>query len=147
MVEKPVASNPGVAARMRRQRMVDTEPELRVRRLLFAAGMRFRKYYPVPGYPRRSIDIAFPRRHLAIFLDGCFWHGCSEHKSVPKANNGWWAGKIEENRRRDFETTAELEGRGWRVMRFWEHEAPDAVVMAITKELEKTSGERSNGQD
>lgn len=147
MVEKPVASSSGVAERMSRQRVADTEPELRVRRLLFAAGMRFRKHYPVPGYPRRSIDIAFPRRRLAIFLDGCFWHGCSEHKSMPKANDGWWALKIEENRRRDRETTADLKGRGWRVMRFWEHEAPDAVVTAIAQELEKANGERGNGQD
>ena len=147
MVKKPVASDLGVVARMSRQRVADTEPELRVRRLLFAAGMRFRKQYPVPGYPRRSIDIAFPRRRLAIFLDGCFWHGCSEHKSGPKANDEWWAAKFEENRRRDRETTVELESRGWHVMRFWEHETPDAVVMAITWELEKMNGECANGQD
>lgn len=138
MVEKPVASNSGVAARMSRQRVADTEPELSVRRLLFASGMRFRKHYPVPGYPRRG---------LAIFLDGYFWHGCSEHTLVPKANDGWWAAKIEENRRCDSETTAELEGRGRRVMRCWEHESPGAVVLMIAQELEKTNGELANGQD
>ncbi|PIO97633.1 very short patch repair endonuclease [Pleomorphomonas carboxyditropha] len=132
---------------MSRQRVTDTGPELRVRRLLFAAGIRYRKHYPVPGYSRRSIDIAFPRHLLAIFLDGCFWHGCAKHMSMPRANGGWWLNKIEENKRRDSETTTELEARGWRVMRFWEHEEPDTVMMAITRELKKTNGEQVDGQD
>lgn len=135
MLEKPSASHPDVAKRMGRQRTVDTKLELRVRRMLFAAGLRYRKSYPVPGLPRRSIDIAFPRHHLAVFLDGCFWHGCSVHKTIPKVNEGWWAAKIDDNRRRDRETTAELEGRGWSVLRFWEHEPHDQVVAAIILRL------------
>lgn len=147
MLVKPTASHAGVAKRMSRQRVADTEPELRIRRLLFTAGLRYRKHYPVPGYPRRSIDIAFPRQRLAVFLDGCFWHGCAEHKSTPKANDSWWVAKIEENRRRDRETTAKLEDGGWRVMRFWEHEAPDAVMAAIAQALGKMNREPINGED
>ena len=147
MPPKPAASHASVAKRMSRQRVGDTQPELCVRRLLFAAGLRYRKHYPVPGYPRRSIDVAFPRQRLAVFLDGCFWHGCADHKSTPKANAGWWAAKIEENRRRDWETTAELESRGWRVMRFWEHEAPEAVMAAIASVIDKTNREHVGGKD
>ncbi len=147
MLAKPTASHATVAKRMSRQGVRDTQPELRVRRLLFAAGLRYRKHYPVPDYPRRSIDIAFPHQRLAIFLDGCFWHGCADHKSAPKANASWWAAKVEENRRRDWETTAVLEGRGWRVMRFWEHEAPELVMAAIALVVGKTRREHVDGED
>ncbi|NTJ51527.1 DUF559 domain-containing protein [Agrobacterium rhizogenes] len=122
---------------MSRQRTADTKQELKARRLLFAAGprYRYRKHYPVPGFPRRSIDIAFPRSRLAIFLDGCFWHGCTDHRPTPKANNQWWANKIDNNRLRDCETTVELESRGWLVLRFWEHETTEAVVAKIIHTL------------
>jgi DNA mismatch endonuclease (patch repair protein) len=145
MLAKPAASHPDVAKRMSRQRTADTEQELRVRRSLFAVGLRYRKNLTVPGFPRRSIDIAFPRRRLAVFLDGCFWHGCTEHKTMPKSNDRWWAAKINDNRLRDRETTAELEARGWIVLRFWEHEPIEAVVTAIIDALDKAAGKRSDG--
>ena len=102
----------------------DNEAELSVRRLLFAAGFRYRVAYPVPGLARRTIDIAFPRRKLAVFIDGCFWHGCPEHGTRPNSNATWWSAKLAANRARDEDTTTHLEAAGWLVMRVWEHDNP-----------------------
>jgi len=109
----------------------DTKPEIDVRRLLHARGLRYRVAYPVPGMPRRSIDIAFTKTKVAVFLDGCFWHGCPDHGTRPKANADWWDAKLQRNATRDQETDDFLRGAGWRVLRFWEHEAPDVVVAGI----------------
>ena len=79
----------------------NTVPELAVRRLLHAAGLRYRVVYPVPGQRRRTIDIAFTRPRLAVFIDGCFWHGCRAHGSQPRANSEWWRHKIAANQARD----------------------------------------------
>ncbi|MGX8906906.1 very short patch repair endonuclease [Streptomyces netropsis] len=121
-------SSPGVSARMSRQASRDTNPELAVRRLLHASGRRYRLHRPVPGLPRRTIDIAFPKAKVAVFLDGCFWHGCPEHATSPKANADWWRQKLDRNISRDRETTAHLLAAGWTVLRFWEHEAPVEVA-------------------
>jgi DNA mismatch endonuclease (patch repair protein) len=109
----------------------DTSPELAVRRLLHAAGLRYRVAYPVPGLPRRTIDIAFRRARLAVFVDGCFWHGCPEHGTAPSANPDWWKTKIGTNQQRDAHTTRHLESQGWTVLRLWEHEPPDAAAARI----------------
>jgi DNA mismatch endonuclease (patch repair protein) len=93
---------------MGRVRKRDNGPELAVRRLLHAAGLRYRVAWPVPGQRRRTIDIAFTRLQLAVFIDGCFWHGCPEHLHVPRANAAWWVRKIETNRARDADVTAQL---------------------------------------
>ncbi|KIZ19632.1 DNA mismatch repair protein Vsr [Streptomyces natalensis ATCC 27448] len=118
---------------MSRQGRRDTEPELAVRRLLYAAGLRYRLQRRVPGMSRRTIDIAFPGLRIAVFLDGCFWHGCPEHATSPRANAQWWRSKLEGNMARDTETTAHLESAGWTVLRFWEHEAPDRVAEAVAE--------------
>lgn len=109
----------------------DNGPELAVRRLLHGSGLRYRVAYPVPGQRRRTIDIAFTRHRLAVYLDGCFWHGCPEHGTSPKANAEWWRRKIDTNRARDADVTTHLEALGWTVMRFWEHEPPAAVARRI----------------
>ncbi|SPE54117.1 Very short patch repair protein [Streptomyces netropsis] len=128
-------SSPGVSARMSRQASRDTNPELAVRRLLHASGHRYRLQRPVPGLPRRTIDIAFPKAKVAVFLDGCFWHGCPQHATSPKANADWWRQKLDRNISRDRETTAHLVAAGWTVLRFWEHETPvevaDRVAVAV----------------
>ena len=90
---------------MSRQASKDTAVELAVRRLLHAAGLRYRVEYPVPGLPRRRIDVAFPRAKVAVLIDGCFWHGCPQHATHPKANADWWRTKLERNMARDRETT------------------------------------------
>jgi DNA mismatch endonuclease Vsr len=109
----------------------DTAPELGLRRLLHEAGLRYRVAYPVPGNRRRTIDIAFTRAKVAVFVDGCFWHGCPEHGTRPKANEGWWITKLEANLARDKDTTALLEGQGWTVLRLWEHEEPREAAAKV----------------
>ncbi|GAA0435565.1 hypothetical protein GCM10010357_66280 [Streptomyces luteireticuli] len=116
---------------MSRQASRDTNPELAVRRLLHSAGHRYRLHRPVPGMPRRTIDIAFPGLRIAVFLDGCFWHGCPEHATSPKANAEWWRQKLDRNMARDLETNRILEEAGWTVLRFWEHEDTECVAAAV----------------
>lgn len=100
----------------------DTKPELVVRSALHAAGMRYRvNIAPVTGF-RRTADIVFTRVRLAVFIDGCFWHGCELHYQRPGRNQDYWDAKVEMNRRRDRETDVRLREKGWTVVRFWEHE-------------------------
>ena len=108
-----------------------TGPEMAVRRLLFANGLRYRVQYPVPGARRRSIDIAFPGKKIAIFIDGCFWHGCSEHRNIPAHNHDWWQNKIDQNRSRDRDTDEKLRNAGWLVLRVWEHVPTEQIVSKI----------------
>lgn len=116
---------------MQHQPRGDTRPELAIRRLLFARGLRYRVQYPVPGMPRRSIDIAFPARRVAIFVDGCFWHRCPVHHVAAKNNAGWWADKLDRNVERDRETDRLLTDGGWTVLRYWEHESAETVAEKI----------------
>jgi len=116
---------------MSRLRRRDNGPELAVRRLLHAAGLRYRVAWPVPGQRRRTIDIAFTRLRLAIYIDGCFWHGCPQHLHVPRANRAWWVRKLETNRGRDEDATSQLTHLGWTVLRFWEHEEADEVARQV----------------
>ena len=127
----PGSSDPTVSARMAGLTRRDTAPEVAIRRLLHAQGLRYRVAYPVPGLRRRSIDIAFTRRKVAVFVDGCFWHGCPEHGTQPRANASWWMTKLAANRARDADTTARLVDQGWVVIRVWEHEPPLEATQQI----------------
>lgn len=120
-----------------------TGPEMAVRRLLYANGLRYRVQYPVPGAPRRSIDIAFPSKKVAVFIDGCFWHGCSEHRNIPAHNRGWWQNKIDQNRSRDRDTDEKLREAGWIVLRFWEHDAAEMIAEDVMKANEMKKNARS----
>ncbi|WP_416961597.1 very short patch repair endonuclease [Streptomyces sp. Agncl-13] len=132
---------------MSRQPSKDTAAELAVRRLLHAAGLRYRVEYPVPGMARRRIDVAFTRARVAILIDGCFWHGCPEHATRPKANAEWWREKLDRNMARDRETTEHLIARGWTVLRFWEHETPDAVAARVAATVGERLAERTRGRE
>lgn len=114
-----------------------TGPEVALRRELHRRGLRFRLHRKIPGNRRRTIDIVFGRRKVAVFVDGCFWHGCPLHQHQPKANAEWWAWKIAANRGRDLDATRELEVQGWTVVRVWEHEptveAADRVCAALAR--------------
>jgi DNA mismatch endonuclease, patch repair protein len=142
---RPEPSSSGVSDRMSRQRSRDTGPETQLRRDLHRLGYRFRVHYPVPGLPRRSIDIAFTKRHVAVFIDGCFWHACPEHATWPQANSGWWRTKLERNRQRDEETQRALEAAGWTVVRIWEHAEPHDALHTVLEALprRRASGEPS----
>ena len=139
----PLPPSPGPSdrsANMRAIRRRDTKPERELRSLLHAGGLRFRVDRPlrVEGYPRLiRPDIVFPRARLAIFWDGCFWHGCDcEHGPRPNIRNGsYWLPKIAGNRERDEKQTAALEAAGWRVLRFWGHEDPAAAATAVRAAL------------
>ena len=131
----PGSSDPTVSARMAGLARRDTAPEVAIRRLLHAQGLRYRVAYPVPGLRRRSIDIAFTRRKVAVFVDGCFWHGCPEHGTQPRANASWWATKIAANHARDDDTTVRLEAQGWLVLRAWEHEEPRQVAARVIAQV------------
>lgn len=100
-----------------------------------ARGFRFRKHHaPLPGR-RLTVDVAFPLRRVAVFVDGCFWHGCPVHGTWPKANAGFWRAKIEANRRRDRRVDEELREAGWRVVRVWECEDVDVAVRRVVEAL------------
>ena len=127
---------------MRRQKRTGTNPELAVRRLLHARGLRYRVDYKVPitGLPRRC-DLAFTRVRVAIFVDGCYWHRCPLHSTIPKSNTEWWVAKLDANIARDRETDARLAEAGWTVVRAWEHEDPAEVADRV----EAVVSERRHG--
>lgn len=136
-------SSPGVSARMSRQASKDTGIELAVRRLLHAAGLRYRVEYPVPGMPRRRLDVAFPRAKVAVLIDGCFWHGCPQHATQPKANAEWWRSKLDRNMARDRETTEHLLAEGWTVLRFWEHTPAEEIAATVREAVDQEKQERN----
>ncbi len=122
---------------MRANRRKNTGPERAVRSRLHARGLRFRVDLPVAAGEGRTLrpDVVFPRQRLAVYVDGCYWHGCPDHGTTPVANRAYWEPKIEENRKRDAEQTARLERAGWRVLRAWEHEDPDEVADRVVAAL------------
>lgn len=118
----PAPSSESVSQRMRRVRTSDTAPELRLRRTLHKRGLRYRiNSAPFSGAHCKA-DLVFRSAKVAVFVDGCFWHGCPQHASWPKANADWWRAKIELTRKRDQEAEAVLGAAGWAVHRVWEHE-------------------------
>jgi DNA mismatch endonuclease (patch repair protein) len=131
----PKASSSAVRAVMRANVGRATAPELRLRRLLFACGLRFRKSFrPDPKY-RCTADVVFKRLKVCVFVDGCFWHGCPEHFSAPRTNGEWWEEKIADNRTRDLRQAEHLTAGGWLVIRVWEHEDPQEAAERILGSL------------
>lgn len=129
------ASSPGVRSRMQLQRSRDTDPEMELRRLLHARGLRYRvdRLLPLRGVRRRA-DIVFGRARVAVFVDGCFWHGCPEHGNPRVKSNTWyWPEKIASNKRRDEDTDRRLVSLGWVSVRAWAHENPVVVADAIAR--------------
>ena len=127
----PAPLDEATSRRMRAQRTTGTAPEMAVRRRLHAMGHRYRVDAKVLPDRRWRGDLVWRGRRLVVFIDGCFWHGCPEHGRVTAHNRLWWDNKIGRNRERDETVTATLAGRGWTVMRFWEHEDPDEVAAAV----------------
>lgn len=130
--------------RMSRLARRDTEPEMALRRELHARGLRYRVQVRVPGNRRRTVDIAFTRARLAVFVDGCFWHGCPEHGILPRTNSEWWTWKIARNVARDQDTTRLLENSGWSVLRLWEHEPPKGAADKVEHERSRALSDRGS---
>lgn len=125
------ASSDAARKTMQGNRGRDTSAELAVRRLVHAQGLRYRVNARPEADLRRTADMLFTRARVAVFVDGCYWHGCPEHFTMPATNLDYWSSKIGRNQERDLETTARLGGRGWVVLRFWEHETPLSVAERI----------------
>lgn len=129
------AANEGTRKSMRSNKGRDTRPELAIRRRVHAAGLRYRvSARPLAGF-RRTADLVFTRIKVAVFVDGCFWHGCPEHHTKAVTNAGYWAEKVRLNRARDADTDARLNEEGWRVVRVWEHEDPDVAAARVIAEV------------
>ena len=116
---------------MQANRSRDTSIELAVRRIAHARGMRYRVNMRPERDIRRTADMVFSGPRVAVFIDGCFWHGCEAHYTRPTSNAAYWSQKVERNRQRDLETNMLLSQHGWTILRFWEHEDPVAVADAI----------------
>lgn len=109
----------------------DTKPELALRSAVHALGLRYRVSTRPLKQVRRTADIVFTRAKVAVFLDGCFWHGCPEHHTVAATNAGFWAEKVENTRARDRDTDRRLAEAGWVTVRVWEHEDPVEAASRI----------------
>lgn len=125
------AATEGSRRSMRANKGRDTVPELAVRSAVHRRGLRYRvSQRPDPAL-RRTADLVFRGPRVAVFIDGCFWHGCPSHGTRPARNAGWWAAKLDRTQHRDIETTMRLEEKGWVVLRFWEHEEPESVAESV----------------
>jgi DNA mismatch endonuclease (patch repair protein) len=113
----------------------DTVPEITLRKALWATGYRFRVQYG-----KEKIDIAFPSKKLAIFVDGCFWHSCPIHFHEVKTNREYWQPKLKKNKQRDELKNKRLQEQGWTVLRFWEHELTD--IDKVVNKIQKTLREK-----
>ncbi|MFE2639975.1 very short patch repair endonuclease [Streptomyces scopuliridis] len=128
------------AARRRNMQAIrsrDTKPERMIRRLVHANGLRYRvAARPLPDL-RRTADMVFRPAKVAVFIDGCYWHGCPEHYVPPRTNSGYWSEKVARNIARDRDTDQRLNAAGWLVIRFWEHQSSDACALAIVDTVRK----------
>lgn len=130
-VRRSWASSPGVRASMQANRGRDTGPELALRRAVHRLGLRYRvNTRPLPQV-RRTADLVFTRARVAVFLDGCFWHGCPQHHTAAVTNSDFWAQKVQTNRRRDRDTDQRLADAGWVALRIWEHEDTDDAAHQV----------------
>lgn len=125
------ASSEGVRACMRSNRGRDTKPEVALRSAVYRLGLRYRvSAAPIKGL-RRTADLVFPAERVAVFLDGCFWHGCPEHHTVAATNVDYWARKVIVNRSRDRNTDERLTEAGWLSLRIWEHEVAKEAAARV----------------
>jgi DNA mismatch endonuclease (patch repair protein) len=133
---------------MRANRRSNTKPELALRRALHGRGYRYRKDYrlDLAGGARVRPDIAFTARKVAVFVDGCFWHGCPDHGSRPAVNVWYWEPKLRRNAERDRAADAALTAAGWAVVRVWEHESLEAAVASVLAALSQAGGLRAEVQ-
>ncbi|MEV6372536.1 very short patch repair endonuclease [Micromonospora musae] len=134
----PPAPAPGSWAKSRAIRLSmqgnkgrDTEPELQLRSILFQNGLRYRVNTRPLNKLRRTADVVFPGAKVAVFVDGCYWHGCPEHYRPARENQQFWHNKIDGNKARDIETDQLLAEGGWKSIRVWEHEEPQTAALRV----------------
>jgi DNA mismatch endonuclease (patch repair protein) len=124
--------DPVTRRRMQSNRRRDTAPEMALRRVLHSRGLRYRVDYPLPlDGVRRRCDVAFPAVKVAVFVDGCWWHSCPEHGTLPKRNSDWWRAKLDETVARDRDTDQRLAEAGWVAVRVWEHEPVEQAAARV----------------
>ena len=140
----PAASSEQVRERMQAQPRKDTKCEMAVRSAVHALGLRYRVHQRPESDLRREADLVFRGDKVAVFVDGCFWHGCPEHHSPPTTHYDWWATKVGRNRARDQETDRLLGERGWQVVRIWEHEDPEQAAQRVR---DVVLARRGDGED
>jgi DNA mismatch endonuclease (patch repair protein) len=141
----PAASSPAAAAVMQGNRSRDTAPEVALRRILHARGLRYRTNAAVVRGVRCRADVLFARNRVAVFVDGCFWHRCPIHSSDPKANASYWQAKFDRNVSRDRANDAALAEAGWTVVRVWEHEDPSEAADRIEIAVRESARPRAEG--
>jgi len=122
---------------MSRIRRKDTTIEISLRKELWHSGVRYRLGSHLFGKP----DLTFPQAYVAVFVDGCFWHGCPLHGGTPKSNVQFWTRKLERNKVRDIGVTETLEQMGWLVLRYWEHDIR-LKMPAVVNDIRHAVGNR-----
>ncbi|WP_130797061.1 very short patch repair endonuclease [Streptomyces otsuchiensis] len=130
----PVDSWASSSARRRNMQAIrsrDTKPELQLRKLVHARGLRYRVNARPILEMRRTADIVFRPTKVAVFVDGCYWHGCPDHYVAPRTNASYWSAKVARNVTRDQDTNRRLVEDGWIVLRFWEHEPPETCAKKV----------------
>lgn len=130
-ISKPIPSSEAALRRMQAAKPRDTAPEKALRSALHRKGLRYRVDAKPLKESNRRADIIFGSVKVAVFVDGCFWHGCPIHGTQAKANAEFWRLKIKRNQERDKDTTKQLEDAGWKVIRIWEHENPKEASESI----------------
>lgn len=124
------------------QRRRDTNPEVALRSLLHRSGLRYRVHRRPIATLRREADVVFPRARVAVFVDGCFWHQCPQHATVPQNNADWWRAKLDRNVERDRATDEILKSSGWMPLRIWEHEDPRKAALKVGRVVRRRLGVR-----
>ena len=137
--QRPSPLNAIVRRNMRTMPTRNSSPEMELRRVLHGGGLRYRLHAAsLPGRP----DITFAAGKVAVFVDGCFWHACPVHGTLPRNNRAWWRQKLLANRRRDREKDRQLEALGWLAIHVWEHENMNVAASRIARIVRAAAGQR-----
>jgi DNA mismatch endonuclease (patch repair protein) len=133
--DRPEPIDDSVRRRMSRQARKDTAPEMALRRALHRRGLRYRVGIRPIRELRGAADVVFPLARVAVYVDGCFWHMCPDHSTMPANNAAWWKSKLEANRARDQRTNDVLQRHGWSAVRVWEHEDPEQAAERVAAKV------------
>ncbi|WP_201406835.1 very short patch repair endonuclease [Mycobacterium intracellulare] len=132
---------------MRSNKGRDTKPEIALRSAVHSLGLRYRvSTRPLKGL-RRTADLVFPKARVAVFLDGCWWHGCPEHHTVAVTHAQFWSDKVAGNIARDRDTDERLTEAGWVSIRIWEHEDPREAALRVRDIVLARRAERQSSED